>query len=54
VELSKEDYDEISRIVGKEGRKRFNIPYNYQPKWDINVFNEEEEKGAKHKVNIGI
>ncbi|GAA5898322.1 hypothetical protein JCM6882_000128 [Rhodosporidiobolus microsporus] len=32
--------------------RRFNVPVGYSPKWDINVFGEEEEKVAKHSVKI--
>jgi hypothetical protein len=32
---------------------RFNIPYNYQPSWDIKVFGDPEEINATNDVNIG-
>ena len=32
---------------------RFNIPYNYQPGWDIRVFGDPEEINATNDVNIG-
>ncbi|KAJ2928624.1 hypothetical protein H1R20_g8435, partial [Candolleomyces eurysporus] len=51
VELSKEDYEKITEI-GKENRTRFNIPITYNPKWDINLFDEEEEKVAGHKPKV--
>ncbi|RXW24957.1 hypothetical protein EST38_g865 [Candolleomyces aberdarensis] len=51
VELSKEDYEKITAI-GKENRTRFNIPITYNPKWDINLFDEEEEKVAGHKPKV--
>ncbi|KAF5365999.1 hypothetical protein D9758_006691 [Tetrapyrgos nigripes] len=56
IELSKEDYEEISKVIGDgKARTRFNIPYAYyQPKWDINIYGEEEEKGAKHTINLGV
>ncbi|KAF5366002.1 hypothetical protein D9758_006692 [Tetrapyrgos nigripes] len=56
VELSKEDYEEVSKVIGDgaKDRTRFNIPYNYNPKWDIDIFGEPEEKGAKNKVNLGV
>ncbi|KAG1716224.1 hypothetical protein ID866_964 [Astraeus odoratus] len=51
VELSKEDYNEITSI-GLHNRKRFNVPVTYKPKWDINVFDEPEERVAAYAVNI--
>ncbi|KAK7436513.1 hypothetical protein VKT23_000404 [Stygiomarasmius scandens] len=51
VELSKEDYEAITSL-GKNGHVRYNIPYTYSPKWSINIFNEEVEKGATYSVNI--
>ncbi|KIY46112.1 Aldo/keto reductase [Fistulina hepatica ATCC 64428] len=52
VQLSKEDYESISAI-GKDNHTRFNIPYAYTPRWDINIFGETEEKAATHHVNLG-
>jgi len=51
VELSKEDYDRITAI-GHGNHTRFNIPYGYKPKWDINLFNEPLEKDAAHTPKI--
>ncbi|KDQ56293.1 hypothetical protein JAAARDRAFT_132718 [Jaapia argillacea MUCL 33604] len=51
VELSKEDYETISAL-GHNNYTRFNIPYNYNPRWDINIFGEPEEKGASNPVRI--
>jgi len=51
VELSKEDYEKISSIR-EEKPIRFNIPYCDGLKWDISIFGEPEEKGAKHSVKI--
>ncbi|KZT27139.1 Aldo/keto reductase [Neolentinus lepideus HHB14362 ss-1] len=51
IELSKADYDEITKI-GHAQHTRFNIPYNYSPRWDIDVFGEPEEKNATNKVKI--
>ncbi|KAG2050914.1 Aldo/keto reductase [Suillus hirtellus] len=51
VALSEEDYNRVTAIkVG--GSERFNIPFRYIPKWDINLFDEELEKTATHRVNI--
>lgn len=55
VKLSKEDYDAISAI-GKDNHLRFNCPFRYctasDPKWDVNIFDEEDEKAATHQVRI--
>lgn len=51
VELSKEDYEEISSI-GHNKHVRFNIPYEYKPFWDINIFDEPAEKKASNRVKI--
>jgi len=51
IELSKSDYETISAI-GHGNHTRFNIPYNYSPNWDINIFGEPEEKNATYKVKI--
>ncbi|PYH87320.1 Aldo/keto reductase [Aspergillus uvarum CBS 121591] len=43
--------EEISNVesLGKD-RKRYNIPYSYyKPRWDINIFNEPEEKAASRR-----
>ncbi|KAI0065744.1 Aldo/keto reductase [Artomyces pyxidatus] len=51
IELSKEDYEKIAEI-GHKAHTRFNIPLTYVPHWDVNLFGEEEEKGATHTVKI--
>ncbi|PGH08837.1 hypothetical protein AJ79_05841 [Helicocarpus griseus UAMH5409] len=49
IDLSPEDVSTISDL-GKVP-KRYNTPYAYySPRWDINIFGEESEKGATHKV----
>ena len=52
VELSDEDYKKICEI-GKKEPIRFNVPIGYKPKWNINLFDEESEKGADFTVNTG-
>ena len=32
--------------------RRYNIPKNYKPVWDIKVFDEQEEKECEHTVNV--
>ncbi|TFK22573.1 aldehyde reductase 1 [Coprinopsis marcescibilis] len=54
VELSKEDYEQITALGAGAGRTRFNAPIvSHKPVWNINLFDEEEEKGAAHKVIVG-
>ncbi|THV06646.1 Aldo/keto reductase [Dendrothele bispora CBS 962.96] len=53
VELSKEDYETVS-AVGKNNYLRFNIPYHYSTRWDINIFGEPEEKDATNHINLGV
>ncbi|EON97618.1 putative nadp-dependent glycerol dehydrogenase protein [Phaeoacremonium minimum UCRPA7] len=44
--------DEAVQAINKLGEtpQRFNIPTTYNPKWDIDVFGDEKEKGTKHQV----
>ncbi|EIM80886.1 Aldo/keto reductase [Stereum hirsutum FP-91666 SS1] len=51
IVLSPEDYEKISAI-GKDNHTRFNTPAAYNPKWDINMFNEPAELSATYKVKI--
>lgn len=51
VTLSAADYDAISAI-GHGNHVRFNIPYEYTPHWEINIFDEPAEKDAKNRVKI--
>ncbi|KIK60786.1 hypothetical protein GYMLUDRAFT_200112 [Collybiopsis luxurians FD-317 M1] len=53
VTLTKEEYDSVTAL-GKGNHLRFNIPFNYTPKWDINIFNEPDEKAATNPVNVGV
>ncbi|KKZ63916.1 alcohol dehydrogenase (NADP+) [[Emmonsia] crescens] len=49
IDLSPEDIAAINDL-GKVPR-RYNTPYAYySPRWDINIFGEELEKGATHNV----
>jgi L-glyceraldehyde reductase len=49
IELTPEEVERVS-VLGKQPR-RFNIPYvANKPRWNINIFGEEEEKPATHKV----
>ncbi|KAK2463078.1 hypothetical protein APHAL10511_004733 [Amanita phalloides] len=49
VELPKEDYDKVTSI-GIGNRTRYLTPYTVG--WDINVYGEQDEEGATHKVKI--
>ena len=55
MKLSPEDYEAITAI-GKNNHLRFNTPFRYNtasdPKWDVNIFDEEDEKAATHQVRI--
>ncbi|KAG9737640.1 aldehyde reductase-like protein, partial [Aureobasidium melanogenum] len=54
IELPKEDFEKIEQI-GKEERRRYNIPYTAnKPRWPVNIFNEPEEKDAPHKYDNAI
>ncbi|KAL4921468.1 NADP-dependent oxidoreductase domain-containing protein [Aspergillus aurantiobrunneus] len=51
VELTPEEIAKVSKLG--ENRRRYNTPYvANQPRWDINLFGEEEEKPATHKVIV--
>jgi len=51
IELSPEDVQAIDAI-GKNP-KRYNVPYSYNPKWNINIWNDEKEVGATQTPVIG-
>jgi len=51
VELTEEEYAAISKI-GENKVHRFNIPFDYTPKWDVGLFGEETEKAANNSVKI--
>lgn len=55
MKLTQEDYDSITSI-GKNNRLRFNMPFRYcteaDPKWDVNIFDEDDEKTASHQIRI--
>lgn len=50
IELSDEDYKKVTSLYEELGKVRFNIPITYAPKWDVDVFGEEVEQAATHKV----
>jgi len=51
VELSKEDYEKVSSIMGGK-ETRYNIPIRYSPSWDISIFKEPEEAKATNFVKV--
>ncbi|OBZ69679.1 Aldehyde reductase 1 [Grifola frondosa] len=51
VELSDEDFARITEL-GHKNPTRFNMPFTYPPKWDINIFGDKAEQGAMHKIRI--
>ncbi|WFD35861.1 D/L-glyceraldehyde reductase [Malassezia cuniculi] len=52
VDLTDEEYEEVSSIIKSAGRTRFTLPYVFTPKWDINVFGDDVEKDATHQIKI--
>lgn len=53
VKLDDESIKELEQL-GKDKYTRFNLPFQYKPFWDINVFGEPEEKDAVADVQFGI
>lgn len=51
VELT---HDEIAKVTQLgQNRRRYNTPFVANaPRWDINLFGEEDEKPASHKVIV--
>ncbi|KAF5006039.1 hypothetical protein FDECE_7551 [Fusarium decemcellulare] len=52
VELDEEAIKALDKLG--ETPQRFNIPTTYNPKWDINIFGDEKEKDAAHKVVLKV
>ncbi|KAL2870699.1 putative aldehyde reductase (AKR1) [Aspergillus lucknowensis] len=51
VELTPEEIAKVSKLG--ENRRRYNTPYvANQPRWNVDIFGEEEEKPAGHKVIV--
>ncbi|KFH43048.1 Glycerol dehydrogenase-like protein [Hapsidospora chrysogenum ATCC 11550] len=48
--------DEAIKAIDKIGEtpQRYNIPRTYSPKWDINIWGDEKEQGAKHSVILKV
>lgn len=54
IKLDEEDVKAIEALGAGDKYSRFNVPYEYEPRWNINVFGEPEEKAAVADVNFGI
>lgn len=53
IELDDEDVKAIEKMTEK-GYERFNVPYLCnKPRWDVEIFGEEGEKPATHKIVLG-
>ncbi|KAK4051780.1 hypothetical protein OIO90_004604 [Microbotryomycetes sp. JL221] len=50
IELPQDAIEELEKLGSKN--KRYNVPYGYKPRWDINVFEEAEEKSAKNAIKV--
>lgn len=51
VELTAEEVAKVSSLGEGAKRRRYNTPYTAnKPRWNINIFGEDEEKPAEHKV----
>ncbi|KAF8588827.1 Aldo/keto reductase [Ramaria rubella] len=51
VELSQEDYDKVSSIRGNE-EYRNNIPFRFNPPWDIDIFGDAVESKTINRVKV--
>ncbi|GAA5964938.1 hypothetical protein JCM3765_004114 [Sporobolomyces pararoseus] len=51
-ELSKEDFEAVEKIEETDGTKRYNLPFDYRPRWGLSVFGDAAEKDAKLQVKI--
>ncbi|VDB91330.1 unnamed protein product [Peniophora sp. CBMAI 1063] len=51
IELSGDDYQRVGSI-GVNRHRRFNIPVNYKPSWEINIWDEEAEQGVDKRQRI--
>ncbi|EEB91522.1 hypothetical protein MPER_10102 [Moniliophthora perniciosa FA553] len=50
ITLPQDALKKITDLPRGQGRMRYNIPFVYDPRWDINVFNEPEEQNASRTV----
>ncbi|EGX89791.1 aldehyde reductase I [Cordyceps militaris CM01] len=50
VDLEQQDIDRLNKIG--EDKHRFNIPFTYEPKWNVDIFGDDREKAATTKVVV--
>ncbi|OQE32161.1 hypothetical protein PENSTE_c001G02119 [Penicillium steckii] len=51
IELTAEEVAKVSTLGEGDKRRRYNTPYAAnKPRWNINIFGEDDEKPAEHKV----
>ncbi|TQV91914.1 hypothetical protein V2A60_005989 [Cordyceps javanica] len=50
VDLDQEDIDRLNKI-GND-KHRFNIPFTYEPGWNVDIFGDDREKAATTKVVV--
>ncbi|KUI67526.1 D/L-glyceraldehyde reductase [Cytospora mali] len=53
IKITDEDVKAINEIGEKEPM-RFNVPLKYNPKWNINIWNDEKELGAANAVVVKL
>ncbi|KAJ4149945.1 hypothetical protein LMH87_010717 [Akanthomyces muscarius] len=49
VDLDQEDIDRLNKI-GQTDKHRFNIPFTYEPSWNVDIFGDDREKKATTQV----
>ncbi len=49
VDLDQEDIDRLNKI-GQADKHRFNIPFTYEPSWNVDIFGDDREKKATTQV----
>ena len=53
VDLTPEEVEEVAKLG--ENPRRYNVPLTAnKPRWNINIFGEEEEGEAGQRVNVGV
>jgi L-glyceraldehyde reductase len=52
AEIDQQAIDELAKLGEKP--HRFNVPTTYGTKWDVNIFDDEKDKDAAHKVILKL
>lgn len=53
IDLTPEEVEEVAKLG--ENPRRYNVPLTAnKPRWNINIFGEEEEGEAGQRVNVGV